>query len=80
MNALVIHLMPRMLEDGYSYENFSVYKVYGDSLDNQNNLHLEIPSALNSNVRKCGNVEMLIVLQNNMIRIRCASMDKTQVK
>ena len=80
MNALVIHLMPRMLEDGYSYENVSMNKVFGDLLDNQNNLHLEIPSALNSNARKCGNVEMLIVLQNNMIRIRCASMDKTQVK
>ena len=61
MNALVIHLTPRMLEDGYSYENFSVYKVYGDSLDNQNNLHLKIPSALKLNMRICGNVEMWIV-------------------
>ena len=61
MNALVIHLMPRMLEDGYSYENVSMNKVYGDSLDNQNNLHLKIPSALKLNVRICGNVEMWIV-------------------
>ena len=40
MNALVIHLMPRMLDDGYSYENVSMNKVYDDLLDNQNNLHL----------------------------------------
>ena len=58
MNALVIHLMPRMLEDGYSYENVSMNTVYGDSLDNQNNLHLKIPSALKLNVRIFGNVEM----------------------
>ena len=63
MNALVIHLMPRMLDDGYSYENVSMNKVFGDLLDNQNNLHHKIPSALKINVRICGIVEMLIVLQ-----------------
>ena len=40
MNALVIHLMPRMLDDGYSYENVSMNKVYDDLLDNQYNRHL----------------------------------------
>ena len=44
LNALVILLMPRMLDDGYSYKNVTMNRVYGDFLDNQNNPHLEIPS------------------------------------
>jgi len=33
-----------MLDDGYSYKNVTMNRVYGDFLDNQNNPHLEIPS------------------------------------
>ena len=36
--------MPRMLDDGYSYKNVTMNRVYCDFLDNQNNPHLEIPS------------------------------------